>query len=132
MTDEYVVRRNACIICSTSPQISESKPDLPPSKVPTTVHSRPAKRRRWPMSTPSKPSAMLCPTTISEVPARNMRPSTTFTWGRSFTPRGGSPRTTTFWGLSLPRFGICVRTSDLLRDERIAIRVVRDVRQAFR
>ena len=54
---------------------------------------------------------MLRPATISEVPARNHRPSMMCTWGRSSMPSGGSPRTTTFCGLSLPRFGICVSTS---------------------
>src|SRR5690242_1976452 len=54
---------------------------------------------------------MLRPTTISEVPVRNQRPSMMCTWGRSWMPSAGSPRTTTFCGLSLPFFGIWVSTS---------------------
>ena len=37
-------RRNACSICSASPQISESNPVRPASNTPTTVQSRCAKR----------------------------------------------------------------------------------------
>ena len=58
------MRRKACIICSTSPQISESKPDLPPSKTPTTVHSRPAKRSDWPMLHAVEAARRCCVPTI--------------------------------------------------------------------
>ena len=44
ITDEKARRRNACSICSASPQTSESKPVRPASNTPTTVQSREAKR----------------------------------------------------------------------------------------
>ena len=59
--DENMARRNAWIIWSASPQISESKPLPPASNTPTMVQSRSPKRRRSPMATPSKRSAMLLP-----------------------------------------------------------------------
>jgi hypothetical protein len=62
------------------------------------------------MPVPSKPSAIARPTTISEEPGRNMRPSITFTCGRRRTPIAGIPRTIRFAGLSLPRFGMAMRT----------------------
>ncbi len=97
------MRRNACIIWSTSPQISESKPLPPASNNPTTVQSRPAKRSRSPSPAPSKPRAIARPATISEVPGRNIRPSTTRTCGRSASPALEVPRSVTLLGLPLPR-----------------------------
>ena len=52
---EKPVRRNACSICSASPQISESKPVRPASNTPTTVQSREAKRSVSPRPAPWKP-----------------------------------------------------------------------------
>ena len=89
------MRRNACIICSTSPQISESNAVLPASNTPTTVHCRPANDNCWPISTPANWRATELPTTISDEPARNMRPSMILTCGRSVLPISGRPRTTT-------------------------------------
>ena len=48
------IRRNACSICSASPQISESKPVRPASNTPTTVQSRGAKRSVSPMAGAAK------------------------------------------------------------------------------
>ena len=62
------------------------------------------------MPVPSKPSEIARPTTTSDEPGRNMRPSITRTWGRSRMPIAGMPRTTRFAGLSLPRFGMAMRT----------------------
>ena len=109
--DENIVRRNAWTIWSASPQISESKPLPPASNTPTMVHSRNPKRRRSPMATPSKRSAMLLPTTISELPGRQVRPATMCTWGRRTRPRSPAPRITTFEGLPLPRLGSEISTS---------------------
>jgi len=92
MTEENAVRRNACSICSASPQISEENALWPASITPTTVHSRCAKRSRSPMATPRNSRATLAPTTISVEPGRNRRPCATRTCGRSASPRSARPR----------------------------------------
>ncbi len=48
---------------------------------------------------------------ISDVPGRNIRPSTIFTCGRSSRPAGVAPRITTFDGLPESRFGRLISTT---------------------
>ena len=118
------MRRKACIICSASPQISESKPVRPASNTPTTVQSRPAKRKVSPKAAPWKPRAIARPVTISDEPARNMRPSTSFTCGRSSSPISEVPRTVTLLGLPLPRLGrLFSTTGSLLTRRRLSASV---------
>ena len=83
------MRRNACSICSASPQISESKPVRPASKTPTTVQSRCAKRS-------VSPSAGAAEAVGDRAPGDDLRraragtcgPRRCFTCGRSASPAG--------------------------------------------
>ena len=95
MTEEKDTRRNACMSCSTSPQISELKPVLPASNTPTTAHSRAAKPMVRPNSAPSNRAATPWPTAISARPGRGSRPASMRTCGRMASEAAEIPRIVT-------------------------------------
>jgi hypothetical protein len=68
-----------------------------------------AKRWAWPRSVPWKPSATLRPTTISDVPGAEERPSMRRTCGRKLEAHGRQARDDHVGGRSLPFFEIWVR-----------------------
>ena len=114
MTEEYTGRRKACMSWSASPQISELKPVLPASKMPTTVQSRMPKRSVSPIPAPVKRLETLSPAMISEEPGLGILPSTSFTWGRIAIDSSLTPRMMTFDGLSVPRLGRLMSTTTSL------------------
>ena len=63
------------------------------------------------MAAPRKPSAIARPATISDVPGRNIRPSTIVTCGRSASPWAVTPRMTTLEALPEARFGRLISTT---------------------
>ena len=77
--------------------------------------ARSAASRRWPA--PRKPSAIARPAMISDVPGRNIRPSTICTCGRSASPSAVTPRITTLRRLARLALGQADQHHRLLRHE---------------
>ena len=95
MTDWNASPRNTGMICSFSPQISDSNAEPLAVKRHTTVQSRPAKRSVSPTPVWSKRPAIFSPTQISDFPDSGRRPATTWMLERTDQTAGLTPRTTT-------------------------------------